>query len=94
MNKLQQALALLERFERGEFIQPSEAESLLVQVFEACGEFCDRQPSRDPFKQIAAYFRTGSSELRPLRSSVTSAVCTQLFLGAPSRLFDQWTGEQ
>ena len=38
-------------------------------------------------KQIAAYFRTGSSELRPLRSSVTSA-CTQLFLGAPSRLFD------
>jgi hypothetical protein len=39
MNKLQRALALLERFERGEFIQPSEAESLLVQVFEACGEF-------------------------------------------------------
>lgn len=37
MNKLRQALALLERFERGEFIQPSEAESLLVGVFEACG---------------------------------------------------------
>jgi predicted RecB family endonuclease len=30
-------LALLDRFERGEFIQPSEAESLLVGIFEACG---------------------------------------------------------
>jgi predicted Mrr-cat superfamily restriction endonuclease len=37
MSKLHQALALLERFERGEFIQPSEAESLLVGIFEACG---------------------------------------------------------
>jgi len=37
MNKLEQALALLERFERGGFVQPSDAESLLVQVFEACG---------------------------------------------------------
>ena len=37
MNELQQALALLDRFELGEFVQPSEAERLLVQVFEACG---------------------------------------------------------
>jgi hypothetical protein len=29
--------SILEHFERGEFIQPSEAESLLVGVFEACG---------------------------------------------------------
>jgi hypothetical protein len=36
MNELQQALALLDRFERGEFVQPSEAERLLVQIFEAC----------------------------------------------------------
>jgi hypothetical protein len=37
MNNLQQALAFLERFERGDFVQPSEAESLLVRIFEACG---------------------------------------------------------
>jgi restriction system protein len=36
MNELQQALALLDRFERGGFAQPSEAERLLVQIFEAC----------------------------------------------------------
>ncbi|WP_050420627.1 restriction endonuclease [Bradyrhizobium tropiciagri] len=37
MSKLQSALALLDRFERGEFIEPSDAEKLLVQIFEACG---------------------------------------------------------
>jgi hypothetical protein len=37
MTKLHEALTLLDRLERGEFVQPSEAESLLVQVFESCG---------------------------------------------------------
>lgn len=37
MSKLQSALALLDCFERDEFIEPSDAEKLLVQIFEACG---------------------------------------------------------
>jgi Restriction endonuclease len=37
MSKLEKALELLDRFERGDFSQPSHAESLLVEVFEACG---------------------------------------------------------
>ena len=37
MRKLQQALAALDRFEKGQFSRPSDAERLLVQVFEACG---------------------------------------------------------
>ena len=36
MNKRQHALALLERFERAEFIQPSEAESLLLGIVSMC----------------------------------------------------------
>jgi predicted Mrr-cat superfamily restriction endonuclease len=38
MSKVQRALALLDQFEAGEFVAPVDAERLIVEVFEACGQ--------------------------------------------------------
>lgn len=43
MTKLKSALQILDRFDQGQFTAPTDAESLLVQIFEACGYSAIRQ---------------------------------------------------
>jgi hypothetical protein len=58
MSKLERALALVDRFEEGAFRQPSDAERLLVEIFEACGHAVSDKGFVDSGEGVDCFIRT------------------------------------